>query len=150
VVEFARNCLGLKGANSVEFDRKTPYPVIDLLPEQRKIKKMGATMRLGAQDVKVTKGSMAFELYSKTRISERHRHRYEVNPEYISKLMDKGVRFTGKSPDLKRMEILELQDHPFFIASQFHPEFKSRPIKPAPLYFGFVKAALKFANAKGF
>lgn len=144
VIEYSRNLLGLRDANSTEFDPRTPNPVVDLLPEQRKIKKMGATMRLGAQDVLVEKKSRTYKLYKRGKISERHRHRYEVNPKYINRLEKEGMIFTGKSPDAKRMEILELQDHLYFIASQFHPEFKSRPIKPSPLHLGLVRAACKF------
>ncbi len=150
VIEYSENCLDLKSPNSTEFDPETPNPVVDLLPEQRKVDRMGATMRLGAQDVIVDEGSLAHRLYGSTRISERHRHRYEVNPEYIDKLEKAGMVFTGRSPDSKRMEILELPDHKYFIASQFHPEFKSRPIKPSPLHFGLVKAALSFKGAKAF
>lgn len=148
VIEYSRNLLGLKDANSTEFDPRTQNPVVDLLPEQRKIKKMGATMRLGAQDVLVEKKSHAYELYKKSKISERHRHRYEVNPKYINRLEKEGMIFTGKSPDAKRMEVLELQGHPYFIASQFHPEFKSRPIKPSPLHLGLVGFACKFKREK--
>jgi len=140
VIEFCRNVLGLKDADSSEF-KKTKHPVVDLLPEQKRIKDMGATMRLGAHDSVIKKGSLAYKLYNKTKISERHRHRYEINPHYIKKIESAGMRFSGKSSDGKRMEIAELKNHSFFVASQFHPEFKSRPGKPAPLFLGFVKAA---------
>ncbi|MGC8816915.1 MAG: glutamine hydrolyzing CTP synthase [Candidatus Hadarchaeum sp.] len=145
VVEFARSA-GLKSANSTEIDPRTPYPVIDLLPEQKKVSEMGGTMRLGAQEVRIAKGSLAFRIYGKERISERHRHRYEVNPRYIERLTKKGLRFSGKSVDGRRMEILELPGHKFFLATQFHPEFKSRPGKPAPVFDAFVKAALERAK----
>ena len=150
VIEFSKNVLGLKDANSSEFDPHTLNPVIDLLPEQREIMQMGATMRLGAKEVLIEKRSLAYGIYGKGKICERHRHRFEVNPAYLEKLTEKGMRFSGISPDQKRMEILELSGHPFFVASQFHPEFKSRPIRPAPLYVAFVSAALKFSGAKGF
>ena len=147
-VEFARNVLGMHDANSSEFDPHTSHPVVDILPEQKQVTKKGATMRLGAQQVIVDPGSKAAGLYKATEISERHRHRYEINPHYIDRIQEKGLKFTGKSPDGKRMEIAELDDHPFFIGSQFHPEFKSRPQKPAPLHYGLVKAALEHAQKK--
>lgn len=149
VIEFSRNVLEMKGANSTEFDKDTPYPVIDLLPEQKDVKKMGGTMRLGEQKVFIDKGSMAYELYGKTEISERHRHRYEVNPEFIGTIQEGGFIFTGKDIDGIRMEIGELKDHPYFIATQFHPEFKSRPMKPAPVYLGLVKAAIEYKRKRG-
>ncbi|MCX7979173.1 MAG: gamma-glutamyl-gamma-aminobutyrate hydrolase family protein, partial [Bdellovibrionaceae bacterium] len=142
VVEFARS-IGLKGANSTELDPKTRYPVIDLLPEQKKVWEMGGTMRLGSHEVQLERGSLAFRIYGKERISERHRHRYEVNPKYIKRLTKKGLKFSGKSTDGKRMEILELPGHKFFLATQFHPEFKSRPGKPAPVFDAFIKASLE-------
>jgi CTP synthase len=145
-VEFARSVCGLERANSTELDPDTPHPVVDLLPEQKQITKKGATMRLGAQPVVIEKGSLTESLYGAAQISERHRHRYEVNPEYIERLSEKGLSYTGKSPDGRRMEVLELPGHPFFIASQFHPEFKSRPQRPAPLHHGLVKAALERAK----
>jgi CTP synthase len=147
-VEFARNVLGMGDANSTEFDAHTAHPVVDLLPEQKNVTKKGATMRLGAQSVIVEKGSAAEKLYGATEIQERHRHRYEINPHYIDRIQEKGLKFTGKSPDGKRMEIAELQGHPFFIGSQFHPEFKSRPQKPAPMHYGLVKAALEFSHKR--
>lgn len=142
-IEIARDVIGLEGAHSSEFDPETCDPVVDLLPEQRDVKKKGATMRLGAQPVVVSEGSKAFELYGKSLIMERHRHRYEVNPKYIERMEDSGWKFTGKSPDGLRMEIGELQGHPYFVASQFHPEFKSRPFSPSPLHLGLVKAAIE-------
>ncbi len=143
VSEFCRNVLGLKGANSTEFDKNTSHPVVDILPEQKDIKNLGGTMRLGAQDVMVKEGSKAHNLYGSTKISERHRHRYEINPNYIKKIEDAGLKFTGRSPDEIRMEIAELDGHPYFVASQFHPELKSRPARPAPLYSGLIKAILE-------
>jgi len=149
VIEYARNALGLSGANSTEFETSPAHPVISLMPEQEGINELGATMRLGSQQVHVTRGSRAYELYgSEDVIYERHRHRYEVNPEYIQQIEDGGMSFTGKSPDGRRMEILELQDHPFFVASQFHPEFKSRPTKPRPLFLGLVQACLELKKTE--
>ncbi len=141
-IEIARTLLGMERANTTEIDAETPYPVIDLLPEQRDVKKKGATMRLGAQPVVVAEGTGAFELYGKTLVMERHRHRFEVNPKYIEKFESVGWKFTGRSPDGIKMEIGEYVGHPFFVASQFHPEFKSRPGKPSPLHYGLVKAAV--------
>lgn len=142
VVEFARNVAGLEGANSSELDPGTPHPVIDLLPEQRGVKDLGGTMRLGAHEIRIAKNTKAFEIYRKERIYERHRHRYEVNPHYIPKLLKAGLKFSGKSSDGRRMEILELPKHPFFLATQFHPEFKSRPGRPAPVFNSFIRAAI--------
>ncbi len=142
VVEFARNVCKLNGANSTEIDERTPHPVIDLMPEQHQTIYKGATMRLGAHKIIVKEGSLAHKLYGATEIYERHRHRYEVNPEYIGILEKHGLIFSGKSPDGRRMEILELPDKFFFFASQFHGEFKSRPGKPSPEYYGFIKACL--------
>ncbi|HJX04711.1 MAG TPA: CTP synthase (glutamine hydrolyzing) [Thermoplasmata archaeon] len=147
-IEFARNALGMHDANSTEFDPHTSHPVIDLLPEQKSVTKKGATMRLGAQPVLVEKGSKAGKLYGATEVMERHRHRFEVNPVYIDRLQEKGMRFTGKSPDMQKMEIVELEGHPYFIGSQFHPEFKSRPSRPAPLHYGLVKNALEFSKSR--
>jgi len=143
VVEFARNVLGYKRANSTEVDPQANPAVIDLLPEQRTVQEKGGTMRLGASPVLITPGSLAHKLYGQEEVSERHRHRYEVNPEFVQELEAGGLRFSGRSPD-GRMEIGELAvaDHPFFIASQFHPEFKSRPTRPHPLFLGFLKACL--------
>lgn len=137
VVEFCRNVLGYERANSTEFDRNAKHPVIDLLPEQRKIENMGATMRLGAYPIIIEHDSLTYKLYGQERISERHRHRYEVNPEYVQEIEAHGFRFSGRSLD-GRMEIAELPGHPYFVASQFHPEFKSRPTKPHPLFIGLL------------
>ena len=145
-IEFARNVLGLKGANSAELDPKSPHPVVNILPEQEGVDDMGATMRLGDHDVNLSKGK-ARALYGKNTISERHRHRYEINPEYIEQIEAKGLKYTGRDISGRRMEILELEGHPYFVASQFHPEFKSRPDDPSPLHLGLVKAAL--AHKKG-
>ncbi|MBS7640475.1 MAG: CTP synthase [Candidatus Bathyarchaeia archaeon] len=142
VIDFARNVCGLKDANSTEIDEKTPHPVIDLMPEQQQVTYKGATMRLGAHKIIIKKGTIAHKLYNATEVYERHRHRYEVNPEYTEILEKHGLVFSGRSPDGRRMEILELPDKFFFLASQFHGEFKSRPGRPSPIYYGFVKACL--------
>jgi CTP synthase len=142
VIEFCRNVLGLAAANSTEFEEHPAHPVISLMPEQTTRHEKGATMRLGAQPVLVERGTLAHRLYGATEISERHRHRYEVSPQYIKPIEQAGFVFSGKSPDGRRMEIGEIPDHPFFIASQFHPEFKSHPTKPRPLFVGLVQACL--------
>ena len=142
VVEFARHVCGLDGANSTEINPETPYPVIDLMPEQRHVNNKGGTMRLGAHEVLVHKNTTAYTLYSLERIFERHRHRWEVNLDYWDILGKNGMVFSGNSPDGRRKEILELPDRFFFFASQFHGEFKSRPTKPEPEYYGFIKACL--------
>ncbi len=143
VIEFARNVCGLDDANSSEFDPSTPHPVIDLLPEQLGVVDMGATMRLGAQPCHLVDGSRAREVYDEDVVMERHRHRYEVNPEYHQRLTDGGLRFSGWSPNKLLVEIIELPDHPFFMAGQFHPELKSRPTNPHPMFRDFVRAALR-------
>jgi CTP synthase len=142
-VEFSRHVVGMESANSSEFDSATPYPVVDLLPEQKEVVDMGATMRLGAHDVAVKESSTAEKLYGKTKIQERHRHRFEINPDFIGKIEKEGLEYTGRSMDDRRMEIAEFADHPYFVASQFHPEFKSRPLRPSPLHFGLVQASLE-------
>ena len=142
VVEFARNVCGLDGANSTEINPDTPHPVIDLMPEQRNVNNKGGTMRLGAHEVWVHKDTMAYTLYGVEKIFGRHRHRWEVNPDYWDILEKNGVVFSGNSPDGRRKEILELPSRFFFFASQFHGEFKSRPTKPEPEYYGFIKACL--------
>ena len=142
VAEFARNVCGLEQANSTEINPDTPNPVIDLMPEQKDVKYKGATMRLGAHKIVVKKGTLAHKLYGAEEIYERHRHRWEVNPDYLDILRKHGLVFSGKSPDGRRMEILELPDKFFFFASQFHGEFKSRPRNPDPEYYGFIKACL--------
>jgi CTP synthase len=148
VVEYARNVLGLKDANTTEIDRDTKNPVIDIMPEQKKNledSNYGATMRLGAYPANISKGTLAFKAYGKTKISERHRHRWEVNPAYIKKLEKAGLVFSGKSPKGNLMEITELplSVHPFFIGSQFHPELKSTPLIPHPLFAEFIKTGIK-------
>jgi CTP synthase len=144
VIELARNEAGLEGADSSEFSDKTSYPVIDLMDEQRNITDKGGTMRLGTYPCRISQGSLAHKLYNSLNINERHRHRYEVNPEYKDKLEQCGMKFSGLSPDGKLVEMIELSSHPHFIASQFHPELKSRPMNPHPLFVGLVKAALDY------
>ncbi len=146
VAEFARNVAGMEGANSTEFDLETPYPVIDLLPEQKEIADLGGTMRLGADPIKLHEGSRAREVYGEAVIYERHRHRYEVNNLLRKQLQRAGLTIAGTSPDERLVEVIELEGHPFFLASQFHPEFKSRPERPAPLFREFVAAALERAT----
>ncbi|MCW2950945.1 MAG: synthase [Conexibacter sp.] len=151
VAEFARHVAGMPGANSTEFDPETPYPVIDLLPEQKEISDLGGTMRLGADPVKLHEDTRVRELYDEAVIYERHRHRYEVNNHLRRRLESAGLIFSGTSPDEQLVEAIELprEMHPFFVASQYHPEFKSRPQRPAPLFRGFVRAALDRAQAAG-
>jgi len=151
IIEYARNILKLTDANTTENDRNTKNPVIDIMPEQKKNleeKNYGASMRLGSYPAIIKKGTFAFKAYGKKKISERHRHRWEVNPKYIEKLEQNGLIFSGKSPNFCLMEIMELPEniHPFFLGTQFHPEFKSSPIKPHPLFFEFIKAAIKKKN----
>jgi len=148
VSEFARNIAGMEGANSTEMDPETPYPVIDLLPEQKEIEDLGGTMRLGAQAVELAEGTRACEAYGEPVIHERHRHRYEVNNELRSRLVDAGLVISGTFQEGRLVEIVELPDHPWFVASQFHPEFKSRPTRPAPLFRDFVAAALERARSR--
>ena len=149
VAEFARHVAGMEGANSTEFDLETPYPVIDLLPEQKEVADLGGTMRLGADPIKLHDGTRAREIYGEAVVYERHRHRYEVNNLLRKRLTNPsgvgapaGLVVSGTSPDDRLVETIELEDHPFFVASQFHPEFKSRPERPAPLFREFVAAAL--------
>jgi len=148
VSEFARHVVGLDGANSTEMDPETPFPVIDLLPEQKGVEDLGGTMRLGARAVEVAEGTRARELYGDSVIFERHRHRYEVNNIYRERLTDAGLVVSGTFEQGRLVEIVELPDHPWFVASQFHPEFKSRPTRPAPLFNGFVAAALDRARVR--
>jgi CTP synthase len=143
VAEFARHVAGMEGANSTEFDHETEWPVIDLLPEQRDVADLGGTMRLGADPVKLHEGTRAREIYGEAVIYERHRHRYEVSLNLRKRLEKAGLVASGTSPDDRLVEVIELPDHPFFVASQYHPEFKSRPERPAPLFREFVAAALE-------
>jgi CTP synthase len=148
VAEFARHVAGMEGANSSEFDPETPFPVIDLLPEQKEVADMGGTMRLGADPVRLHEGTRARELYGEAVVYERHRHRYEVNNHLRKRLESAGLIVSGTTPDERLVEVIELADHPFFVASQFHPEFKSRPERPAPLFREFVGAALERARGR--
>jgi CTP synthase len=146
VIEFSRNVLKLAGAHSTEFDPKTRYPVIDLLPEQKNVKEMGATMRLGTYECAVKKGSLAHASYGSTTIHERHRHRFEVNNKFRKLIEDAGLKATGIHTAKNLVEIVELEDHPWFLAVQFHPEFKSRPESPHPLFSDFIGAAVDRAR----
>ncbi|MRX71098.1 CTP synthase [Bacillus lacus] len=141
-IEFARNVLGLEGAHSAEIDAGTPYPVIDLLPEQKDIEDLGGTLRLGIYPCKLDEKSKAYEAYADEVIYERHRHRYEFNNEFRQQMEDAGFIFSGTSPNGRLVEIIELKDHPWFVASQFHPEFTSRPTRPQPLFREFIRASL--------
>ena len=142
VIDFARNVLGMEGANSSEFDSSTPFPVIDLMDSQRDVTELGGTMRLGAYVAQLKEGSQVAEAYGKTVISERHRHRYEFNPRYRGKIEEAGLICSGTSPDGRLVEFVELADHPFWVGTQAHPEFKSRPTRPAPLFKAFITAAM--------
>jgi CTP synthase len=142
VVEFARHVCGLEGANSSEFDPETPYPVIDLLPEQKEIEDLGGSMRLGADPVDLAEETRAYAAYGETPIYERHRHRYEVNNHFRPQLVDAGLVLSGTFQEGRLVEVIELPGHAWFVASQFHPEFKSRPSRPAPLFRDFVGAAV--------
>jgi CTP synthase len=146
IIEFARSCCNLKGANSTEIDPDTPHPVIDILPEQKGVVDKGGTMRLGAYTAVLKEGTIVHSLYGAPEASERHRHRYEVNPKYHSIITQNGMVFSGKSHDGRLVEFLELPHLKFFIATQAHPELKSSMERPAPLFYGFVKACLGEAS----
>ncbi len=148
VIEFARNACGLEGANSSEFDPETPYPVIDLLPEQKEIEDMGGSMRLGADPVDLAEDTKASAAYGEAVVYERHRHRYEVNNHFRPRLVEAGLVISGTFQEGRLVEVIELPDHPWFVASQFHPEFKSRPTRPAPLFRDFVGAAVARSNER--
>ena len=148
VIEFARNVCGLKDANSTEFNKKTKYPVIDLMESQRAIKLKGGTMRLGAYDCELKVKTKAYSAYGKKKISERHRHRWEVNNRYRDRLEKNGLKISGINPELNLVEIIELDDHPWYVAAQFHPELKSRVSKAHPLFYQFIKASVKHLNGK--
>jgi len=148
VIEFARNVLGMQDANSSEFDSDTKNPVIDLMLEQKKVNDLGGTMRLGAYPCKLKPGTTAFKAYNEEMISERHRHRYELNNKYIEKLASGGMVVSGIYPEKNLAEIVEISDHPWFIGVQFHPEFKSRPDRPHPLFRDFISSAVSFSMAK--
>ncbi|APR60496.1 CTP synthase [Staphylococcus condimenti] len=147
-VEFARNVLGLEGAHSAELDPETPYPVIDLLPEQKDIEDLGGTLRLGLYPSEVKEGTLAYDIYGKKEIEERHRHRYEFNNDYREQMEENGLVFSGVSPDGRRIEMVELPKNDFFFACQFHPEFLSRPNRPQPIFKAFIEAANKYKEAK--
>jgi CTP synthase len=142
VIEFGRNVLGLKNANSTEMDPKTKEPIIDLMEEQKKITKKGGTMRLGAYPCTLKEGNKVFEMYGEQDISERHRHRYEFNNDYLDRFEQKGMMAAGVNPDSNLVEIMELKNHPWYVGTQFHPELKSRVLAPHPLFIGFIKAAM--------
>jgi len=148
VVEFSRNVCGLTGANSTEFNPDTPYPIIHLMDEQRSVTDKGGTMRLGAYECVIPEGTECHKIYGATLIEERHRHRYEFNPEFRSILEEKGLKAGGLSPDGKLVEMVEYSDHPWFIGCQFHPEFKSKPMESHPLFASYIKACLNFKLKK--
>ena len=150
VIEFARNVLGYKGANSTEFDPETPYPVISLMEEQNGIKNLGGTMRLGAQPAILKKGTKIYSAYKVIEISERHRHRYEFTNKYRGVMEDHGLILSAISPDNNLVEAVEYKDHPWAIGVQFHPEFKSKPIKPHPLFVAFIKESINYKNKKSY
>jgi len=148
VIEFARNVCGLKDANSTEFKAKTKHPVISLLAEQKRIKDLGGTMRLGAYPCKIKSNTLAAKAYGRSLVDERHRHRYEFNNKYRKIFEKKGMVFSGIYSKKNLVEIAEVKNHPYFIAVQFHPEFKSKPDKAHPLFREFIKAALERQNRK--
>ena len=151
VIEFARNVCGIADANSTEFDPRCKNPVIDILPEQKKIEGLGGNMRLGGKDIELKPGTLASQLFDNaTRIRLRFRHRYEVDPKYIPTLEEHGLIFSGKHPTQPIMQVLELpQDvHPYFVGTQAHPELTSRPLRPQPMFMGFIKAAIQFAEQR--
>jgi CTP synthase len=145
-IEFARNACGIKDANSTEFDKKTKEPVISLLEEQRGVKNLGASMRLGTWPTKIAKGTLAEKIYGSTEVMERHRHRYEFNMKYRDQMNEKGFVISGTSPDGTLAELIELRDHPYFVGCQYHPEFQSKPNKPHPLFKGFIQACLEYQS----
>jgi CTP synthase len=147
-IEFARHVVGLNGAHSSEINPDTKHPIIALLPEQEDVEDMGGTLRLGLYPCKIVEGTKAFNAYEDELIYERHRHRYEFNNQYRQIMEEKGFVFSGVSPDGRLVEIIELKDHPWFVASQFHPEFKSRPTKPHPLFREFIRSSLNNREGK--
>ncbi len=148
VIEYARSVIGLAGANSLEFDERTPHPVVTLLESQAKVEEKGGTMRLGSYKCALKAGSLAERLYGSPEIGERHRHRFEVNNQYRNQLTEAGLVISGVNPELNLVEMIELNNHPYFVACQFHPEFKSKPFAPHPLFSGFVDAAMKARDAR--
>ena len=147
-VEFAPASPQTFRANSTEFDPKTPHPVIHMMERQRSITEKGGTMRLGSYPCRIEPDSRAWECYQREMVSERHRHRFEFNNQYRDAFREKGMRFTGIWPEGNLVEMVELESHPWFVAVQFHPEFKSKPVAPHPLFRGFVKAALEYSRPK--
>jgi len=147
VIEFARNVLGLEGANSYEVDENTAYPVISMMDEQKSIVEKGATMRLGSYECQVKPETKGFEAYGEEFVRERHRHRYEVNNAYVDQIEKAGLRVSGINPKRDLVEMVELDDHPWFLAVQSHPEFLSKPNKAHPLFQAFIRAALEAKNA---
>jgi CTP synthase len=143
VIEYARNVVKLKDANSTEMNEETPYPVISIMEEQKNVTDKGGTMRLGAWKCDITEGTLAHTVYGKTQIQERHRHRYEFNNEYRKQLEDAGLTASGVNPDTGLVEIIELKNHPFFIGVQYHPEYKSTVANPHPIFVSFVAAMVK-------
>jgi len=143
-IEFARNVCGIKGANSTEFDKDNPDPVISLLEEQRGVHNKGASMRLGTWPTKIVSGTLAERIYGDTEVTERHRHRYEFNMKYRERMTAKGFVISGTSPDGTLAELIELREHPYFVGCQYHPEFQSKPNKPHPLFKGFIAATLAY------
>ena len=149
VIEFARNVLGLADAHSTEMDEKTPFPVINMMEEQKRIKMMGGTMRLGSYPCDIKDGSLAHKVYDSTNITERHRHRYEFNNDYLEQFEQAGMIASGTNPDTGLVEIIELKNHPFFIGVQYHPELKSSVESPAPLFVSFIAAAKIYNDESG-
>ena len=149
IVEFSRNVLGLADATSIELNPETPHPVITLLPDQNGVEDLGGTLRLGAYPCVLQNGTKAIDLYGQREISERHRHRYEVNNEYREAFIQGGMILSGLSPDGRIVEMIEIKEHPFFIATQAHPELKSRPDAPHPLFQGLIEAALRYQKEEG-
>jgi CTP synthase len=148
VIEFARNVVGLEGAHSTEMDSSTSYPVIDLMEQQKNITNKGGTMRLGAYPCKIEKGTLAYEIYESEEISERHRHRWEFNNEFLEVFQRAGFKASGINPETNLVEIIEIPGHPFFIGVQYHPELKSTVENPHPLFVHFIKAAKKYSSKK--
>ena len=146
VIEYSRNVLGLENASSTEMNKSTKYPVINLMESQEKVTEKGGTMRLGAWDCKLKKGSKVFEAYQSEMISERHRHRYEFNNDYLKQIEKAGMIATGINPKTKLVEIIEVPSHPWFIGVQYHPEYKSTVLNPHPLFVSFIKAALEYSK----
>jgi CTP synthase len=148
IIEYARNVCGLKNANSTEFAPETPHPVIDLLPSQRTVYRKGGTMRLGLYSIVISEGTKVHTIYTEKEIKERFRHRFEVNPDFVSQLVAKGFTFSGMSSDNSVVHIGELTDHPFFVGTQFHPEFQSRFERPAPLFKALVQSSWEYKKRK--